>query len=83
MLPKDFASVNLFVARTVPAATATPVSADTTASEFTIALRIKGLVTLMHFAKHKSIEDFQKNPYVSLLNMKGKRYFLTSFLDTL
>jgi len=69
MLPKDLTSVNLLAATTVPAAAATPPSADTTASEFTIVFRMKGLVTLMHFARIKSKEDFQKNPLVSLLKM--------------
>lgn len=69
ILPKDLTSVNLLVAITVPATVATPASADTSASEFTMVFRMNGLVTLMHFAKHRRREDFKKNPYVSLLKM--------------
>ena len=69
MLPKDLTSVKLLVAIRVPATVATPASADTSASEFTTVFRMTGLVTLMHFAKHRRREDFQKNPYVSLLKM--------------
>ena len=85
MLPIDFTRVNFLVAIAVAvAATAVaPASADTTEREFTMNFNINGLVTLIHFARQRRIEDFQKKPYVSLLKMYGARYFLTSFLETL
>lgn len=71
ILPIDFTRVNFLVAIAVAvAATAVaPASADTTEREFTINFNINGLVTLIHFARQRRIEDFQKKPYVSLLKM--------------
>ena len=83
MLPIDFKRVVFFTATAVAVTAATPASADTTESELTINFNMNGLVTLMHFARQRRIEDFQKNPNVSLLKINGARYFLTSFLDTL
>jgi NADP-dependent 3-hydroxy acid dehydrogenase YdfG len=83
ILPIDLTRVDFFVANAAEVTAATPASADTTESELTINFNIKGLVTLIHFARQRRIEDFQKKPYVSLLKMYGARYFLTSFLETL
>lgn len=77
ILPIDFTRVSFLAVIAVVATAATPTSADTTESEFTINFNINGLVTLMHFARQRRTEDFQKNPYVSLLKMNGARYFLT------
>ena len=83
ILPIDFTRLIFLAATAVAPTTAIPASAETTDSELTINFNINGLVTLMHFARHRRIDDFQKNPYVSLLKMYGARYFLTSFLETL
>lgn len=85
ILQIDFAIENLYevIVLLQVAVESTEASYATTESKFTMILRINGLVTLMHLARQSNNELFQIYPYVSLLNINGVKYFLTSFQVTL
>jgi len=83
MLAKDLIKLNLLVVWVVATTAAAADSTGITERVLTIYFRINGLVTLTHLARQSKIPDFQKNPYVLLLNMNGARYFRTSLLVTL